>query len=43
MTRDLGIEKMYTGHCTGDRALEVLQEELLGVVEPFCAGQVFEL
>lgn len=41
--RDLGVEKIYTGHCTGDEALAVLQEELPGVVEPFFAGQMFEL
>ncbi len=41
--RELGIERIYTGHCTGERALEVLQEELPGVVEKTYAGQAFEL
>lgn len=41
--RDLGIEKVYTGHCTGDRALEVLQEEAPGAIEAMHAGQSFEL
>lgn len=41
--RELGIEKIYTGHCTGDRALEVLREELGNVIEPFYSGCTFEL
>lgn len=40
---DLGIEKVYTGHCTGEQALAVLKEELPGKVEAFYAGQVFEV
>ncbi len=41
--RDLGIERIYTGHCTGEEALAALKEELPRVVEAFYAGQVFEL
>lgn len=41
--RDLGIEKVHTGHCTGERALEVLQEELPETIEAMFAGQSFEL
>lgn len=41
--RDLGLEKVYTGHCTGDEALAVLQEELGSMVEPTRAGLAFEL
>lgn len=41
--RDLGIQRIYTGHCTGDRALEVLQEELPETIEAIYAGQTFEL
>ena len=26
--RKTGIERIYTGHCTGDRAFEILKEEL---------------
>lgn len=26
--RETGIEKIYTGHCTGDRAMEILKAEL---------------
>lgn len=26
--RETGIEKIYTGHCTGERAMEILTEEL---------------
>lgn len=41
--RELGIDKIYTGHCTGEHALEILQEELPDIVEATYAGQVFEL
>lgn len=41
--RDLGVERIHTGHCTGDRALEVLQEELSGTIEAMYAGQTFDL
>lgn len=40
--RDLGIEKVYTGHCTGDRAIEILREELGDAVQEFCSGFTFE-
>ena len=33
-----GIRKIYTGHCTGDHALELLKEELGDVVEGICSG-----
>lgn len=41
--RELGIEKIHTGHCTGDEALAILEEELGGMVEPTFAGQVIEI
>lgn len=37
-----GIQKLYTGHCTGKKALRLLQEELGEVVEPFSVGLVME-
>lgn len=40
---ELGVEKVYTGHCTGEAALGILQEELPGIVEKTYAGQSFEL
>ena len=36
--KKLGIEKMYTGHCTGARAMELLKEELGDVVEQIYTG-----
>lgn len=36
--RDTGIEQIYTGHCTGSRALEVLREELGDCVHAFYTG-----
>ena len=39
-----GIEHIYTGHCTGDRALATLREELGGgVVSETASGLVIEL
>jgi len=40
--RDTGIKAIYTGHCTGERALTVLQEELGALVHPFHTGLVME-
>ena len=40
--RDTGIAAVYTGHCTGTRALEVLTDELGGLVHPFRTGLVME-
>lgn len=39
---DTGIAAVYTGHCTGTRALEVLTDELGGLVHPFHTGLVME-
>lgn len=36
--RETGIEKVYTGHCTGTRAMELLRQELGDTVEPICTG-----
>ncbi|MGI6014120.1 MAG: MBL fold metallo-hydrolase [Oscillospiraceae bacterium] len=33
-----GIETIYTGHCTGDRALEILRKKLGDRVQQFYAG-----
>ena len=38
-----GVETIYTGHCTGDRAMEILREELGSIVHGFRTGLVFEL
>ncbi len=40
--RDTGIERVYTGHCTGDRAYEILKEELGEMVEQLSTGLVIE-
>ena len=37
-----GIAAVYTGHCTGERGLAILQEELGGLVHPFHTGLVME-
>lgn len=40
--RDTGIAAIYTGHCTGERGLELLGEELGEMVHPFRTGLVME-
>lgn len=41
--KDTGIEKIYTGHCTGDRAFGILKNELGEKAEELFAGKVIEL
>lgn len=36
--RETGIEKIYTGHCTGERAMEILRRELGDTVEQIYTG-----
>ncbi len=36
--KETGIEKIYTGHCTGERALKILQDELGERVEQIYTG-----
>ena len=36
--RETGISAVYTGHCTGERAFEVLKEELGDAVHQFFSG-----
>ena len=38
-----GVESIYTGHCTGDRAMTILREELGDIVHGFRTGLVFEI
>lgn len=40
---DTGVESVYTGHCTGDRAMAILREELGDMVHGFRTGLVFEI
>ena len=41
--RATGIEKIYTGHCTGQRALEILEEKLGDCVQQIYTGMEIEL
>lgn len=41
--RDTGIAQIYTGHCTGARALEILQEELGARFHAFYTGMEITL
>ena len=41
--RKLGIRRLITGHCTGERAMTVLEEELPGVAEALHTGMEFEI
>ena len=36
--RKLGIQEIYTGHCTGDKAFEILREELGDCVRQIYTG-----
>lgn len=40
--RDTGIEAVYTGHCTGQRAFHLLEEELPGCVKQLYTGFVMD-
>lgn len=41
--RELDVQKIYTGHCTGNRAFEILHEVLGGRAEQMHAGMTVEL
>lgn len=41
--RKYDLEKIYTGHCTGERAFEILKQELGETVENLWSGKVLEL
>lgn len=41
--RKTGVQRVLTGHCTGERAFEVLKEELGGVVEQLYTGMEIEV
>lgn len=38
--RSTGIERVYTGHCTGDKAYAILQEELGSCLTQIRTGMV---
>ena len=40
--RETGIKKIVTGHCTGEKAVGWLKEELGDVVETLCCGKIME-
>ena len=40
--KDTGIQQVYTGHCTGDKAFEVLKDELGEMVHQLSCGLVIE-
>ena len=41
--RKTGIQKIYTGHCTGQRAFDILKEELGDCAEQIYTGMEIEL
>ncbi len=41
--RDMQVEKIYTGHCTGTKAFPILKEELGDMLEVLVTGKVIEL
>ena len=40
---ETGVEAVYTSHCTGERAMQILSGELGDKMHAFCTGTVFEL
>lgn len=40
--RETGIERVFTGHCTGKRAFGILKEELGDMVTQICVGMELE-
>lgn len=36
--KETGIKRIYTGHCTGERAMEILKEELGDVIQELYTG-----
>ena len=40
---ETGVKCIYTGHCTGKKAMEILKEELGEKLHQLCTGLVFEL
>ena len=41
--RKTGIERVYTGHCTGERAMELLKRELGDMVMQIYTGMEMEI
>lgn len=41
--RGTGIEKIYTGHCTGEEAYKILKEELGDKAEQLYTGKIIEI
>lgn len=42
LTQELGVEKLFTGHCTGAPAFALLQETVPGNVLPIHTGDILE-
>ena len=40
--KETGIDMIYTGHCTGERAMELLKQELGEITHEIYTGQVIE-
>lgn len=41
--RNTGVKRIITGHCTGERGMELLKNELSDAVERMSSGYVFEI
>ena len=40
---DTGVQDVYTGHCTGEKGMEILEEELGERFHGFVTGLEFEI
>ncbi|MDZ5001118.1 hypothetical protein GNF79_19055 [Clostridium perfringens] len=41
--KDTGIEKVYTGHCTGEKSYQILKEQLGEKLEQFKVGLTIDI
>lgn len=41
--KEMGAPKLYTGHCTGEQAMEILREQLPEQVQAMTTGMTFEI
>ena len=38
----LGVQQIYTGHCTGEPAIRILKEKFGACIHDLCTGTVIE-
>ena len=43
LLKDMNVDHIYTGHCTGDAAYAILKEELGEKIDQFCSGYQIDM